>query len=201
MTSSTRSPGDPRAASVIFNRMFSLPDTCLSSATKSLVTLVSACVDPVHGRDEQVDQGVGDLPLSAVQVGGQQRLHDLVRVGARVAGPLGRDPGPPARQHLRATPANRSLGRPTARVAPSLNCSMVFTMTLPGSSRIAANASTPVTSAASNGLPSPPGPTSSPRQGQLPARSARGSGRRPQRVPGWRFAWSAPARPAGGPRP
>jgi hypothetical protein len=55
----------------------------------------------VHGRDEQVDQGVGDLPLPAVQVGGQQRHHDLVRVGAQVAGRLGRDPGPPARQHLR----------------------------------------------------------------------------------------------------
>ena len=42
MTSSTRSPGDRSAASVILNRMFSLPDTRFSSATKSLVTLVSA---------------------------------------------------------------------------------------------------------------------------------------------------------------
>ena len=42
MTSSTRSPGDCKAASVILNRMFSLPDTRFSSATKSLVTLVSA---------------------------------------------------------------------------------------------------------------------------------------------------------------
>jgi hypothetical protein len=55
----------------------------------------------VHGGDEQVDQGVGDLPLPAPQVGGQQRHHDLGRVGAQVAGCLGRDPGPPACQHLR----------------------------------------------------------------------------------------------------
>ncbi len=34
--------GGPRAASVILNKMFSLPDTRCSSATKSLVTLVSA---------------------------------------------------------------------------------------------------------------------------------------------------------------
>src|SRR6266699_3344859 len=55
MTSSTRSPGDRRAASVILNRMFSLPDTRFSSATKSLVTFgVRAGVDPVHGRDQQV---------------------------------------------------------------------------------------------------------------------------------------------------
>jgi hypothetical protein len=37
----------------------------------------------------------------AVQVGRQQRHHDLGRVGAQVAGRLGRDPSPPARQHLR----------------------------------------------------------------------------------------------------
>jgi hypothetical protein len=42
MTSSTRSPGDCKAASVIWNKMFSLPDTRFSSATKSLVTLDSA---------------------------------------------------------------------------------------------------------------------------------------------------------------
>ena len=62
---------------------------------------VRAGVDPVHGRDEQVDQGVSDLPLTAVQVGGQQRHHDLGRVGAQVAGRLGCDPGPPAREHPR----------------------------------------------------------------------------------------------------
>ena len=71
---------------------------------------VRAGIDPVHGRDEQVGQGVGDLPLAAVQVGGQQRHHDLVRVGAQVTGRLGRDPGPPARQHLR-----RDIGEQVVR--------------------------------------------------------------------------------------
>src|SRR6516164_2306597 len=42
MTSSTRSPGDCKAASVILNRMFSLPDTRFGSATKSLDTKVTS---------------------------------------------------------------------------------------------------------------------------------------------------------------
>ena len=41
------------------------------------------------------------------------------------------------------------------------SCPMVFTLTLPGSSRIAANTSTPVTSAAPNSVPASPGPASS----------------------------------------
>ncbi len=62
-----------------------------------------------------------------------------------------------------ATSANRSSGSPTARIAPSLNvsCPIVFTLTLPGSSRIAANTSTPVTSAAPNSVPASSGAASS----------------------------------------
>ena len=61
-----------------------------------------------------------------------------------------------------ATSSNRSPGKPTARIALSLNasCAIVFTLTLPGSSRTAAN-----TSAAPNSAPSSPVPAPSPPSG------------------------------------
>ena len=63
---------------------------------------LGAGVDPVHCGDQQLGQAVGDLPLPAVQVGGQQRPADLARmVIAQMARRLHRGPRPPPGHDLR----------------------------------------------------------------------------------------------------
>ena len=57
--------------------------------------------DPVHGRDQQVRQGVGDLPLPLVHQRGQQGQHQRLRVAAQVGRGLHRGAGPPGGDHLR----------------------------------------------------------------------------------------------------
>jgi hypothetical protein len=74
--------------------------------------LLGPGIDPVHGRDEQVGQRVGDLPLPAVHQGRQQGQPDLLRMGPQVAGCLGRGAGPPGRQHLRRDSVEQIPGQP-----------------------------------------------------------------------------------------
>ncbi|WP_425460182.1 CATRA conflict system CASPASE/TPR repeat-associated protein [Herbidospora galbida] len=62
---------------------------------------VRAGVDPVHRRDQQVDEGVGDLAAAARQVSGQQRHLDVVRRPPQLAGCLGRHPRPQRRENPR----------------------------------------------------------------------------------------------------
>jgi hypothetical protein len=62
--------------------------------------LLGPGVDPVHGGEQQVDQGVGELAFAAVQQGGEQGVLGRLRVGAQVAWGFDRGPGPPAGDDL-----------------------------------------------------------------------------------------------------
>jgi len=59
------------AAAAMRNRMFSLPVHLPGDLGDELLPRpgLGAGVDRVHRGDQQLDQGVGDLPLPAVQVG------------------------------------------------------------------------------------------------------------------------------------
>jgi hypothetical protein len=71
-----------------------------------------AGVDPVHRGDQQVHERVSDLPLPAVQQGGQQRELDGVLVLTQVAGSLHGGSRPPRSEHLRGDIGEQPRGQP-----------------------------------------------------------------------------------------
>jgi hypothetical protein len=61
---------------------------------------LGARVDPVHQRDQQLDQAVGDLRRAGVAQRGQQREPHRPGPGAQVGRVLGRGSRPPGRHEL-----------------------------------------------------------------------------------------------------
>ena len=123
-TARTGSSGAPTHASAMANRMFSLPVTRLNAFTSSCTTLVRPGTDAVHRGDQQLDQGVGDLPFPGMQQRREQgqfhRIGMLTQVrSADSTAARARQPA----TTFGATPANRPAGSPTARTARSLRVS------------------------------------------------------------------------------
>jgi len=71
---------------------------------------LGAGADAVHGRDQQVRQGVGDLPLSLVHQRGQQGQHQRPGMVAQVRRGFHRGAGPPGGDHPR-----RDIGKQDVR--------------------------------------------------------------------------------------
>jgi hypothetical protein len=62
---------------------------------------LGAGAEPVHGGDQQVRQGVGDLPLPLVYQRGQQGQRQRLRVAAQMRRGFHRGAGPPGGDYLR----------------------------------------------------------------------------------------------------
>jgi len=161
-TSRTTPSGAPTAASVILNKMFSLPDTRFRSATNSPTTRRSAralilCTVAISrstrvsviSRPRQYSSAASSVSLISSGWSSRRWLGNSAAARSRqLATTFG------------AMPANTPDGRPIARIAASLATSSrtVARLTLPGSSLICANSARPSSPGSSSASPSSPPP-------------------------------------------